>query len=241
MEAYIQTDKNGDYYNVNAFTASVGYKSLGFQVFKYFDADEIQESKKESIFVGGVGMIRKRLKNLGIEKPDEIEYPEELREFLNRDIWTSSLKEIIQEEKTNIFIKPLETKLFQGKVISEFKDLIDLNYPREVKIWCSEVVNIVTEWRCFVRYGTLLDIRYYKGNWDNRLNLDIVNNAISKFTTQPAAYCLDFGVDKNGKYYLIEVNDGHSLGAYGMGAVSYAKFLSARWSELTNTEDYLNF
>ena len=45
----------------------------------------------------------------------------------------------------------------------------------------------------------------------------------------------------DGKHYLNEVNDGHSLGSYGMGAVSYAKFLSARWSELTETEDLLNF
>lgn len=55
------------------------------------------------------------------------------------------------------------------------------------------------------------------------------------------SFCLDFGVDKNGKHYLIEVNDGHSHGSYGMGAISYAKLLSARWSEMTQTVDYLNF
>jgi len=241
MKAYIQTDKNGDYYNVNAFIASVGFKSLGFEVFKYLDPNEVQENERDAIFVGGVGMIRKRLEILGIHKEDEIEYPMELREFLNRKVWKSTLKKIIKEGQTNLFIKPLETKLFQGIVITDFKDFIGLNYENDVEIWCSEIINILTEWRCFVRYGSLLDVRYYKGNWDNKLDLNIVNSAISKYTSQPASYCLDFGVDEEGKHYLIEVNDGHSLGTYGMGAISYAKFLSARWSELTETEDLLNF
>lgn len=241
MKAYIQTDQYGDYYNVNAFVAAVGFTSLGFEVFKYADVDEVPDKDKEFIFVGGVGMVRKRLAHLGIEKQDEIEYPEELRAFLNRKVWKSTLGEVIKEEQTNIFIKPIETKLFQGKVIHEFKDFIGLNYDRDIEVWCSEVVDIITEWRCFVRYGNLLDVRYYKGAWDSRIDLNVVNDAISKFITKPASFCLDFGVDPNGKHYLIEVNDGHSLGSYGMGAISYAKFLSARWSELTDTEDMLNF
>ncbi|WP_312869990.1 ATP-grasp domain-containing protein [Fontibacillus panacisegetis] len=27
----------------------------------------------------------------------------------------------------------------------------------------SEIVDFKTEWRCFIRYGQILDIRYYKG------------------------------------------------------------------------------
>lgn len=241
MKAYIQTDKDGDYYNVNAFIAAVGFNSLGFEVFKYFDTNEIQDKERDSIFVGGVGMVRKRLEHLGIDKQNEIEYPIELRGFLNRKVWKSSLKQIIKDESSNIFIKPVETKLFQGKVINGFKDFIGLNYDRDVEIWCSDLIDVVTEWRCFVRYGVIVDVRYYKGVWDSNINLEIVNDAISKFKNQPVSYCLDFGVDSAGKHYLIEVNDGHSLGSYGMGAITYAKFLSARWCELTETEDQLNF
>lgn len=241
MKVYIQTDSKGDYYNINAFNAAVGFDALAFDVIKYFDIEEVQDTKASTIFVGGIAMVRKRLATLGITKQNEIEYPAELDCFLNRKIWKSSLKKIISEKQKNLFIKPLETKLFQGKVISNFKDYIGLNFDYEVKVWCSEVVDIVTEWRCFVRYGRLLDVRYYKGEWDSKLDLTIVKKAIKIYQKQPASYCLDFGVDAKGKHYLIEVNDGHSLGAYGMGAVSYAKFLSARWAELTETEDLLNF
>lgn len=241
MKAYIQTDTNGDYYNVNAFVAAVGFHSLGFEVIKYKNSDEINDQDASAIVVGGVGMVRKRLTNLGIERADEIEYPESLRSYLNRKVWKSTLNEIIRKEQTNLFIKPVETKLFQGKVISEFKDFIGLHFDQEVEVWCSDVVNVVTEWRCFVRYGELFDVRYYKGAWNSQLNTELVKQAISEYIDQPAAFCLDFGVDEAGKHYLIEVNDGHSLGSYGMGAISYAKLLSARWSELTGTEDALHF
>lgn len=241
MKAYIQTDENKDFYNVNAFTAFVGFKSLGYEIIKYIDALAVTEPEKDAIFVGGVGNVRKRLENLGVRITDEIEYPRELEKYLNRKVWSSTLKQVISDEQFGIFIKPKRTKLFQGKLINEFKDFIDLNYRDEVQIWCSEAINVVTEWRCFVRYGEILDVRYYKGKWDSRLDIEIVNQAIKEYVTQPKSYCLDFGVDVNGKHYLIEVNDGHSLGTYGIGAVSYAKFLSARWSELTETEDLLNF
>lgn len=74
-----------------------------------------------------------------------------------------------------------------------------------------------------------------------KIDLNVITNAISAYTSQPNSYSLDFGIDSNGKYYLVEVNDGHSLGTYGIGPITYAKFLSARWSELTETKDYLNF
>lgn len=241
MKAYIQTLSNGEYYNVNAFVAATGFRHFGFEIIPYTDSAEVQEPERDAIFVGGVGMVRKRLEQLGIAKEDEIEYPAELHSFLNRKVWTSTLQEVITAGETGIFIKPMKTKLFPGKVIHGFKDFIGLNFADEVQVWCSEAVEVLTEWRCFVRYGQLLDVRYYKGRWDQKLDLDIVEKAIAAYSSQPAAYCLDFGIDEKGNYYLIEVNDGHSLGTYGMGAVSYAKFLSARWSELTSTTDALRF
>lgn len=228
MKAHIQIDAKGEFYNVNAYVAWIGFKSLGFEIEKFFDAAEILDLERDSVVAGGVGMVRKRLSILGIDVPPELEYPETLTPFLGREIWQTTLKELIISERVGLFIKPVQTKLFPGKVIHAFKDYIGLNFDQAIAIWCSELVDISTEWRCFVRYGEILDVRYYKGDWDNKIDLSIVRDAIKAFTNQPAAYCLDFGIDKKGKYYLIEVNDGHSLGTYGMGAISYAKFLSAR-------------
>jgi len=58
--------------------------------------------------------------------------------------------------------------------------------------------------------------------------------------TMPNAYCLDLGfVDKAESWdvssgtILIEANEGYALGSYGLASLVYARFLEARWEELT--------
>jgi hypothetical protein len=244
MKAYIQTDKDGEFYNVNAFVAFEGFKNFGYETEKFFDADEISDDNPENILVGGIGNVRKRLQNLNIYRlKKELDYPEELKPFLKRKIWESSINEVFSKREWNIFIKPkTETKLFTGKIIKNEMDLLGLIYEEDdVKIWCSELIDFKTEWRCFIRYKEILDIRRYKGDWDTKIDIKTVQSAIDAFGLQPNSFALDFGVNENGETILVEVNDGHSLGTYGISSSHYAKFLSARWSELTQTEDYLNF
>lgn len=245
MKAYIQTDNSGEFYNVNAFVAYEGFKNFGFEIKKYINADEISEYNPEHILVGGIGNVRRRLQHLGITRSGkEIDYPEELQPFLKRKVWESSINEIFNNKNNwNIFIKPKnETKLFAGKVVKNEMDFLGLiNTEKDTEIYCSELIDFKTEWRCFIRYKEILDIRRYKGGWDTKLDVEIIKNAINSFTSQPNAYALDFGVDENNDTILVEVNDGHSLGTYGLSSSHYAKFLSARWSQLTGTQDYLNF
>jgi hypothetical protein len=245
MKAYIQTDKTGNFYNVNAFIANEGFDLLGWETQKYFLVDEIEDNDPETLVVGGIGNVRKRLKRLGIENPlNDIDYPSELTNYLGRKVWASTIEDLFDNQQNwNVFIKPKnDTKKFVGKVVKEYKDfigLVDKNNPTE--IWCSEIVNFKTEWRCFIRYNSILDIRQYKGLWDSKLDLNIIQNAVDDFKNSPNAYALDFGIDEHNKMKLVEVNDGHSLGSYGISSTNYAKFLSARWAELTKTKDYANF
>ncbi len=116
-----------------------------------------------------------------------------------------------------------------------------INEEKDTEIWCSELVDFRTEWRCFIRYREILDVRRYKGAWDTRMDIEPIQKAIDSFTSQPHSYALDFGITGNNEMVLVEVNDGHSLGTYGLSPANYARFLSARWSQLTGTEDYLNF
>lgn len=245
MKAYIQTDQHGNFYNVNAFVAHEGFQTLGWETEKFFSVDEIEDHEAENILVGGIGNVRKRLAQFGIAKPaNEIDYPEELEPYLKRTVWASTIEEVFQnEEQWNVFVKPKkDTKKFVGKIVKEHKDFIGLiDFDNPTEIWCSELVHFKTEWRCFIRYGEILDIRQYKGVWDSQLDLSVIKSAIADFKNSPAAYALDFGIDENNEMKLVEINDGHSLGSYGMNGVNYAKFLSARWAELTKTIDYANF
>jgi ATP-grasp domain, R2K clade family 3 len=245
MKAYIQTDKIGNYVNVNAFIANEGFIKLGYETEKFYNLDEIPTTDPEIIIVGGITNVRQRLIQLGIKNNAiPTDYPEELGQYLGRKVWKSTIEAIFQDEsKWGIFIKPKdETKKFTGKVVQEYRDfigLVDNNHP--TIIWCSEITHFITEWRCYVRYGKILDIRQYKGAWDSKIDVSVVKNAINDFITAPSAYALDFGIDENGSMKLVEVNDGYSLGSYGMNSINYAKILSARWAQMTNTKDYIDF
>ena len=245
MRAYIQTLKNKEFYNVNAFVANEGFSTLGWETIKFTSLDDVDDTDPESLFVGGIGTVRQRLAQLGINSDSgEIDYPNELAGYLGRNVWTSTVEDIVKgADGWHLFIKPQdETKKFAGKVVRDYKDFVGLiDVEKETKIWCSEVVNFITEWRCFIRYGQILDIRQYKGAWDSTLNLSVIKSAVRDFKSGPAAYALDFGTDETGTMKLVEVNDGHSLGTYGLSPVNYAKFLSARWAQLTNTTDYADF
>jgi hypothetical protein len=245
MRAYIQTNDRDDFYNVNAFVANEGFVTLGWETLKYHSVDDIVDEDPETLIVGGIGNVRKRLHRLGIDKPkEEIDYPTSLQPFLGRRVWASTAREVLQDETMrNIFIKPQkETKKFVGKLVREQRDFIGIIDPVDpVPVWCSEPVNFVTEWRCFIRYGQLWDVRQYKGSWDTKIDLAIVQQAIVAFANAPNAYAMDFGIDNAGNMKLVECNDGHSLGTYGIDSVKYAKFLSARWAQMTGTTDYAYF
>ncbi|GED57202.1 ATP-grasp domain-containing protein [Brevibacillus formosus] len=87
--------------------------------------------------------------------------------------------------------------------LQEYKDFIGLIEQHEdTNIWCSEIVDFVTEWRCFIRYGEILDVRQYKGAWDSKLDLRVIKSAVKDFIDAPAAYGLDFGIDRDGNMKL---------------------------------------
>lgn len=242
MRVYIRKSFNNEIANHNFYAAFDGFKQMGFEI-KYFkNINELSYHEKEDIVISYVDDVRNILLRHGIITP-EIDYPSELREYLGRKIWKSKLSEIINNpENWNIFIKPIEGKKFTGVVVRSIKDFVGCGTNGEdTDILCSEVVNFVAEWRCFVRYGKILDIRRYKGDWRIHFDYKVVEEVVAKFTSAPNGYAVDFGLTDKGETLLIEVNDGYSLGYYGLFDLDYAKLLAARWAELTNTVDECDF
>ncbi|WP_400190941.1 ATP-grasp domain-containing protein [Hymenobacter sp. B81] len=112
---------------------------------------------------------------------------------------------------------------------------------RDTAVWCASPVLFVAEWRCFVRYGQILDLRLYRGDWSKAPNRQTIEQAVAAYAEAPTGYALDFGLTDAGATVVVEANEGYSIGAYGLAPVLYAKLLSARWAQLTGTEDYCNF
>ena len=82
------------------------------------------------------------------------------------------------------------------------------------------------EWRCFVYYGKILDIRKYRGDWKVYFDPKVVEEAIFKFTSAPNGYAIDFGLTDTGETLLIEVNYGYVLGSYRLFNSVYTKLFT---------------
>jgi hypothetical protein len=173
----------------------------------------------------------------------EVNYPDELAAFLGRRVWNTTIDRVSSEtDSWPLFVKPVENKRFTGCVVRGTKDLVGKGCSGEdVPVTCSEVVDFVSEYRCFVRYGKILDVRRYRGDWSIAPNRDVIESAVAAYTTAPAGYAVDFGATSDGRTLLVEVNEGHSLGCYGLQQNLYAQLLSARWAELVGTSDPCDF
>lgn len=242
MKIYIQSYPDRIPHNYNFMNAYQGFREMGFEIVPFHEPEVLFQSRREDIVVGYVETVRSRLRGFGIVPP-EMDYPAELTAYLGRRIWKTRMNEVTNyPERWPVFVKPLEDKQFTGVVVRSPKDLIGCGIAGvNQEVYCSEIVDFVAEWRCFVRYGRILSVRPYKGDWRQHYDARVIEQAVSEFTSAPAGYAIDFGLTADGRTLLIEVNDGYSLGCYGLFYLDYAKLLSARWAELTGTEDECAF
>lgn len=241
MKVYIQS-KNGTPWGMSQYTAWLGFKNMGFETAPFEAIDDLSVCERNDVVVGGLGIVRARLHSLGVDT-SEINYPTELRSFLGRRIWYTTINHVNTEVGSwPLFVKPVEGKRFTGCVVTSTKELVGKGCCGEdFPVICSEVVNFLSEYRCFVKYGEILDVRYYRGDWSEAPSREVIEQTIAAYSTASAGYAADFGVASDGRTLLVEVNDGYSLGPYGMWPELYAQLLSARWAEMTDTDDLCNF
>jgi hypothetical protein len=245
MKVYIRKEKNKEFNNTNLYAAYDGFNQLGIEIEYFSNVKDITNNNPEDIIVSGIGDVRYILDKLSKSYPT-LEYPESIckHEYLGRRIWKDVLGSIMSnKEKLGIFIKPVEGgKLFTGTVVRDFKDFrACVGAQENTEVWCSDVVNFVSEYRCFIRYGEILDAKNYNGDCFISPNKEILTSIIRDYKDAPNAYTIDLGVTDKGETLLIEVNEGYSVGAYGLNSIKYAKLLATRWSQLTNTEDIFNW
>ena len=111
----------------------------------------------------------------------------------------------------------------------------------------SEPLDILAEWRCFILYDRLLDVRPYGLLLDGSRESGFCNydssvlrgmmSAFTQWENRPAACAMDICLTKDGRTLLVEFNDAYALGCYGLAQVYYAKMISARWSQLFGKKD----
>ena len=242
VRALIQHE-HGRAFGTSTFAALLGFEDMGLEIvpfepagFTFIDRDP------SDVVVGGVGVVRSALRALRRKVP-EICYPKELEPVLGRRVWRSTINTVgTCADDWPVFVKPVQGKLFTGRLVTSAKDLIGCGMCGEdAEVHCSDPVSLVAEWRCFVMRGQILDVRPYRGDWRVSFDSSIIERAVIAYSSAPAGYGMDFGVTEDGRTLLVEVNDGYALGSYGLEYHAYARLLSARWAELAGVDDPCDF
>lgn len=224
--------------NENCFAAFSGFSMMGWEVIFYDSNRQPYNIHRSDVVVGYISHVRQALRRIDIIPPVEIDYPKELNEYYGRRIWKSTLHTVYCDEKMwPLFVKPVKGKQFNGTLVESLTNLVGIGSQEDKEVWCSEPIKFISEYRCFIRYGKILDARRYKGSFKHIPDFNVVERCIKDYNSQPAAYSLDFGITDDGRSLLIEVNDGYSMGAYGLNSIDYAKLISARWHELVGLQD----
>lgn len=254
MKAYVKVKK--DYnsglivgHSQNIQKAISGFNELACEVVPYYSLDDMYDQIcREDIVVDYIKQCENVFAKFGVFHPHVDDYPECLKEFLGRKIWRDTINSIAADEKkwsAGWFVKPVESKVFTGKVISSIKDLIGCGaYNDNFEVLYSEPIEFVREWRCFVYYDEIIDVRPYKGDWHYNYDANILDAMMKRFVhwdKRPMACSIDIGVTKDRRTLLIECNDAYSLGSYGLQDFKYAKLLLARWSQFLGIEDVFDY
>lgn len=78
----------------------------------------------------------------------------------------------------------------------------------------SEEMEVLSEWRCFVMDGKLLDVRRYSGDFSVFPYISEIRGMLEAWTDAPPACTLDVAVNDEGTF-VMEAHDFYSCGLYG--------------------------
>lgn len=224
MKVYIKKTEENSLFE----QAKCGFIKMGFEIIYYDFIDKKIED--DSIVVGFVEDIIKVSKIMKFNDLKQIDYPNELKEYLYRDIKIINTLDL--PDKYPFFIKPVSIKSFSGRVVNEFRDLIGII---NTDLYYTETIhNIISEYRCFILNGEIIGVKHYSGCPYICIDKNILNDMIKKYTSAKNAYSLDIGITDKGLNILIECNNGYSTGNYGLSDIMYAKFLMQSYLDIAN-------
>lgn len=190
------------------------------------------------LVAGRLPFIKAALQRNGVAMPAPLDYLGASEAALGRAIWPSTLGAVaagLEDRGEPVFVKPRgAAKRFTGRVVAQPLDLRALPVTSSATpVWCSEVVEMVSEHRVFVRDGEILGIQHYDGDPSEvpaHAGVQAILDEVRELL--PAGCALDVAVGAGGRVVLVEANDGFSLGRYGLDGALYVDVLLARWTDL---------
>lgn len=219
-----------------AVSAYMGFRDKQADIVFFEDIEEVPVAKWV-ILVGFIETTNTYLQKLGLPPKQALNIPWQLQkeEYLKRRVFPIVKEDLSFQEKWPLFIKPNgRSKEFIAGVVRNFTDacIYFKDVPTSTFMLCSDVVNFVSEYRCYIINGVLKGMKHYLGDPFIAPDKEKVMKMIASYTEAPAGYSLDVGILDNGETVLVECNDGWSLGNYGLDNSIYANLLATRWREM---------
>ena len=153
-------------HNHNFASAMFGFREMAAEIVPYHLIDDIYDDfKREDIALDYIDQCNVLFNKFGVT-PHIPDYPDVLKPFLGRKIWKDTINSISRDENkwsAGYFVKPaVRSKAFTGKTISSIKDLMGCgNHAEDYEVLVSESLDIAAEWRCFITYDEIIDVRPY--------------------------------------------------------------------------------
>lgn len=237
---YIQKD---DYENIphhfdcscamyGAIESGKDYKLIPFSD---IESGKFDSMIKNNLFVGSVEFMREVFSRVDLD----IRLPKNS----NRESELITLVEAHNRVSNGerIFIKPYDIKLFTGLILDGCTYSCLESLPDDTKVLCYEVFNThpITEWRCYIRDGEIIDSRNYSGDFKISPNYEYVEKIISENIDDfPKSYTIDVGILEGGENVVIEFNDMWGIGNYGVDNYTYLRLLKSRYFEIMKKKSY---
>lgn len=195
---------------------------------------------RDTLVAGGVPVVEAALAAIGVAAPPADNLPAALAEYRGRRVWATTWGELRAQYGRKgppepLWVKSLRrNKAFPSLAVYDADDIQSASaLPDAHEVLVSEYVTFVSEWRCFVRNGQVIDLCRYQGDVFRYPDAKVVKDAVADLgRSAPAGYGIDFGVLTDGRTVLVEVNEGYSLNPYGLESMEYAELLEARWRQL---------
>jgi hypothetical protein len=225
------------------YRAWAGFRKKGVRC-ELFEPRQLREGalplSRETLVAGGVPVVEEALTALRVAVPLADNLPACLAKYRGRRVWTSTWGELRARYGRSgppepLWVKSLRRNKGAPSIAVYQADDIEsaAGMPDDHEVLVSEYVLFASEWRCFVCRGKIVDLCRYQGEVFRYPDPDVVRNAVADHqAVAPAGYGIDFGVLTDGRTVLVEVNEGYSLGPYGLEPMEYAELLEARWVEL---------
>lgn len=235
---YIQSNKERTLpHHFDAACALYGAEDNALD-FRLTSFEEVESGKfdmilRKNLFVGSVEFMREVFRRAGIGSFS-------LPRNSDRDCRVITLSEAkaIASGGTDIFIKPVQNKLFTGFVLDRMQYTSISGLPDDTPVMAYEPFRqrLESEWRVYVHNHKAVYWANYSGDFavapDYGFVKRVLESNMDRTDPFPVSYTADIGILANGENVVVEFNDMWAIGNYGIPNDMYFRLLKDRYFEI---------